>query len=1360
MASILRSSKFVRYIAGFARNVVINTPREFDGNFINTTQCFCGAVPRSFANQASAAHHEQNLDRSLRKLDNDVKRSGRLSRRDIEEVLEELRQTRTATSSQSLLVIRCCGNLVPEELPEIRTQLVQEIWNTLRNLHVPMDVSHYNALLRVYLENEHTFSPTDFLSEMESIGVEPNRVTYQRLIARYCQEGDIEGATKILEFMREKQLPVNEHVFNALINGHSKAGDMDSAMGILSVMSQAGLEPTADTYTTLMCGYAAQGDIEKINELLNTCETKEIYILDKDLLEIVHGLIVNGHSQYVSTILAKTHKAFGYVQDSINTILKLINKGFLDESWTILESFPRQPKNDGSFPPVGRFFIKQMVRANCSKEKILEYCDKLDKTKMFSNGLMLAVEASLQLGNEELSYQFLEHLQSQGIQVKQHFFWPLIVSKAKDDNGDAIIKVLQEMARFNVTPTSETIRDYVIPNIKGNAGEIISKLREANISVGSAATNLVFSLLNNNELDEAAIIATRIPAYYSPDFLKKVLTSSFVNSHKLESYIKVLRSIHDNLGKQPKNEEGDSTTQRAPHDRVEVVDRFLLDLAANVRNFADSAPQILDAFVNEGFTISTKCAEKVEARLGDKMTPNISSQLGRLASGDLTLSIVDRQPMYTPSSQMNAAQLERLVANLDAKKQDTKGLKRQLLTLYHRSRDLEKTEQLLSSFQEGEFEMTAGVYAQLADLYAHHGNLEKTLECCEKLHNLDEKFTLDDQKMLRIAHLLFQHEMYDQGLEMLNKPKAGRNLEDRSFTYNSLCWRLLNAIADQGKTDELNTIFNTMVQNEFIEVSNVLLGPLVKVHIVRGELDLALEKFEWCCNQFKATPWKNDLMCKLIAVEDAEKLQKLTDLSTAVHGEINSLYDLVFAFVECGRVRQARKILETPGLQSRPQKINNVCQRYQEEGMVKPLEGLIDATKDLNHIDRGDIYYQLLRSYIKQEDTDKANGLWLQMQEEGLIPSEPFLATLGNFLKQNNLVVPFIIPQIEKPSPQANSRQQQRQEVISAPRKDTAVFREAVRINDFATATNMFANLQGNLIANEVSILIEKLCQNNREIEGAQIAMAMLKKGQVPIARVFRFLLNKLASNGQVHQIEQIGNLLDSEQKKVVSFDNRICHAYLKDGKADQYLDALFHDIESAKEDDLKILSEKFPRGGAVGILDQHPELLPKYEILAKKYASRGIVAPMNVLWSHYFTLGNYETADSLWNEHLQNTPRIMFQRVVQHARENNDLTLIQKLVEHLKISQVTEGALGNAYSCLLDIACTKAQPKEVVSIFESTIKEVSIHSINRTAVVRVKSIYDQLGQAFNHKIPAKTNAKPSSSSSSSNSSEEDDNKK
>nr|CAH7745849.1 unnamed protein product [Callosobruchus chinensis] len=505
MASILRSSKFVRYIAGFARNIVVNTPREFDGNFVNNAQCFCGSSSRNLATQTSALT-DQNLETSLRRIDQDVRKSGRISRRDIEDVLEEIRIARSATSSQSLLVIRCCGNLVPEELPETRTKLVQEIWNTLNKLNVPMDISHYNALLRVYLENEHKFSPTEFLSELENKGIEPNRVTYQRLIARYCQDGDIEGATKILEFMREKQMSVNENVFNALIVGHSNSGDMESAQGILNVMTQAGLEPSADTYTTLLCGYATKGDIDKIMSTIDECEAKEIFLLDKDFLDVVYNLATYGHTQHVPTVLTKVRKAVGYSQDAINIILRLINKGQEDAAFMVLKSLNRVTREDGSITPSSLFFVKQLVKANRPIEKIVQMCDQLEKEQLYERALTLATENSLQLGNDKLAYPLLEKLRDKGLEIRQHYFWPLIVSKASDPTGEGIIQVLQKMQEFNLNPSGDTIRDYVIPNLKGKSSELIAKLREGNISVGASACSLVTHLLQKDEIAEAAAI--------------------------------------------------------------------------------------------------------------------------------------------------------------------------------------------------------------------------------------------------------------------------------------------------------------------------------------------------------------------------------------------------------------------------------------------------------------------------------------------------------------------------------------------------------------------------------------------------------------------------------------------------------------------------------------------------------------------------------------------------------------------------------------------------------------------------------------------------------------------------------------
>lgn len=40
----------------------------------------------------------------------------------------------------------------------------------------------------------------------------------------YCQRGDIEGASQILEIMKNKDLPIGELVFNSLVMGHSNTG--------------------------------------------------------------------------------------------------------------------------------------------------------------------------------------------------------------------------------------------------------------------------------------------------------------------------------------------------------------------------------------------------------------------------------------------------------------------------------------------------------------------------------------------------------------------------------------------------------------------------------------------------------------------------------------------------------------------------------------------------------------------------------------------------------------------------------------------------------------------------------------------------------------------------------------------------------------------------------------------------------------------------------------------------------------------------------------------------------------------------------------------------------------------------------
>jgi len=77
---------------------------------------------------------------------------------------------------------------------------------------------------------------------------------------------------------------------------------MESAEGVLNVMKESNLEPTSDTYTLLASGYAKNGDIGKVVDVLDICDNKEIYLNDREYLDIVYSLAINGHGDKIEQV--------------------------------------------------------------------------------------------------------------------------------------------------------------------------------------------------------------------------------------------------------------------------------------------------------------------------------------------------------------------------------------------------------------------------------------------------------------------------------------------------------------------------------------------------------------------------------------------------------------------------------------------------------------------------------------------------------------------------------------------------------------------------------------------------------------------------------------------------------------------------------------------------------------------------------------------------------------------------------------------------------------------------------------------------------------------------------------------------
>ena len=90
-------------------------------------------------------------------------------------------------------------------------------------------------------------------------------------------------------------------------------------------------------------------------------------------------------------------------------------------------------------------------------------------------------------------------------------------------------------------------------------------------------------------------------------------------------------------------------------------------------------------------------------------------------------------------------------------------------------------------------------------------------------------------------------------------------------------------------------------------------------------------------------------------------------------------------------------------------------------------------------------------------------------------------------------------------------------------------------------------------------------------------------------------------------------------------------------------------------------VKDKFPRGGAMGLLESDPQLVDDFTNLAYKFAKLGYIAPMNVLWTYHFIGGRHDIATPLWQEYVQSCPQIMFQKVCQTARSTCNADLAQR---------------------------------------------------------------------------------------------------
>lgn len=130
---------------------------------------------------------QERIDAKLHDINIFVKKTGRVPEKGIRDLLELMKKNGSCTSNQAVFALRCCGSILAD-MPIVERQvLTEQLWNFILESKVKLATSHFNTLLKVCIDNEQDFLPTDILAMMDEHQAVPNQDTFQHLIAKYCQ---------------------------------------------------------------------------------------------------------------------------------------------------------------------------------------------------------------------------------------------------------------------------------------------------------------------------------------------------------------------------------------------------------------------------------------------------------------------------------------------------------------------------------------------------------------------------------------------------------------------------------------------------------------------------------------------------------------------------------------------------------------------------------------------------------------------------------------------------------------------------------------------------------------------------------------------------------------------------------------------------------------------------------------------------------------------------------------------------------------------------------------------------------------------------------------------------------------------
>ncbi|XP_055880631.1 leucine-rich PPR motif-containing protein, mitochondrial-like isoform X2 [Biomphalaria glabrata] len=893
-----------------------------------------------------------------------------------------------------------------------RLALVEEIWNKMEELGLKPTTRLFNVKLRTYCGNKKLFNPLEELMNMKSLGLNPDKVTYQLLIEGFCQKGDIKGANLVLEAMKETDYYINLNIFNSFITGHLKAGSPEEAAKVLDILRSKNLSPNSETYFRYAEHYAEVGDIENVMKYVHEAEADNVPMSQTLLLNLYQVMINSGHGNNAENLLNHIMKIGLFNSATIQKSCQLISEGFNDAAFELYMKMPKAEEGRLTYHS-GSFLLKTMIINDQSAEEIISMADKIQEVHPKSLAHQNSLLYSYRENKIDLALQLVELMHAKNHPIRPVYIVPAICNYRNNNNITGVYKAVKML----IDKTSGQDKEEQLLHCCYPALLALKQTKEDILSAfkgDDKLWNTVFfcsDIMNSGYTQALNNAKTKEDMLWLPSILEHALNRAKQNflATELESSASVL-SLISQLPEA--NKEGmrllagdllfylimkkdwistETFTQLLTDKNLKVNNGF-----QNMRSYADMPVSLKEKLI------------RISARRDFKVRPDQRAQdeavIDRVMKGDLP----SRQPNKTDPS-LTKPNFMKLLSSLNDS---------------FRKKDLDSLKQGHRELQANGFIMKASYFNSYLLKLVQLGDSETAFSLFQELRAKGDDGMLDKSVVLSLGAALIKTGNVEGTLNILKALSEGKfSCEEKFSNVDSVKTILIEAPSIK----DAETLHEAIIKHKAVETSEVQ-----KVHqfyvsriLMLSDDDEVVRYLMRLHEHYHVFPSGEKILKRFIEKKDVDRLKRVMDVGLHVFGNNYLHHLLAFSFLQSGLANKAAVIFQTPGLKLNERLILDKCQYYIKMRKVDWLSELVNITRTLP-ISRTQMLKHLAQGYIATQDLTKATSVIRTFLDDFIEPPKNLVRDIVRLYQNANQELPEILKpyeQVEKKQPRSEVNQ-------------------------------------------------------------------------------------------------------------------------------------------------------------------------------------------------------------------------------------------------------------------------------------------------------------------------------------------------